>query len=431
MFGAIGTMVFRLRYAVIAVLILMMSGLGLFGLDLGKHLSQSGWFDPTSESVKGSEIADTAFGRDHKSDVIVLVTPPKGTRVDDKAFGAKVEKFVNTLVDENPDVVGRDDPGIFDPFQPVGSTPAAQAAQKMKEEQLFSADRTQAFISIGIKGDNDTEILENFKKVEHEFTGIAERFDLPGTGFETAGLQPIAGAMARGMDEDIHRAELIALPLVALMLFFVFGGAVAAVLPVLIGGLTIAVLAHGRQLQDVVADRGLGQPGLADVVDQHAGVVARGVVRRRVLHGRALQHGDQAFAVGADGQRFQALVVAAPLFGRLLGAEVQLALLDRQQRRDGLDRAGQRAGPVEQIDARRIFVRDVEASVRQVGDRLAVQAELARPLAAGQGLGPGPLPAGRDSPQAAAAAARGRGGPTRHRRPTPADRRTRPDRRTA
>ena len=240
MFGAIGTMVFRLRYAVIAVLILMMSGLGLFGLDLGKHLSQSGWFDPTSESVKGSEIADTAFGRDHKSDVIVLVTPPKGTRVDDKAFGAKVEKFVNTLVDENPDVVGRDDPGIFDPFQPVGSTPAAQAAQKMKEEQLFSADRTQAFISIGIKGDNDTEILENFKKVEHEFTGIAERFDLPGTGFETAGLQPIAGAMARGMDEDIHRAELIALPLVALMLFFVFGGAVAAVLPVLIGGLTIA-----------------------------------------------------------------------------------------------------------------------------------------------------------------------------------------------
>ncbi|MBD0021986.1 MMPL family transporter [Gordonia pseudamarae] len=240
MFGAIGTMVFRLRYAVIAVLVLLMSGLGLFGLDLGKHLSQSGWFDPTSESVKGSQIADTAFGRDHKSDVILLITPPEGTKVDDEEFGRKVENFINTLVDENPDVVGREDPGIFDPFQPAGDNAASRAALDMKREQLFSPDRTQAFVSIGIRGDNDTVILENYKKIEDQFTGIAERFDLPGTTFQTAGLQPIAGAMARGMDEDIHRAELIALPLVALMLFFVFGGVVAAVLPVFIGGLTIA-----------------------------------------------------------------------------------------------------------------------------------------------------------------------------------------------
>ena len=45
--------------------------------------------------------------------------------------------------------------------------------------------------------------------------------------------------VADGMDKDIRRAEVIALPVVALMLFFVFGGAVAAFLPVLIGGLTV------------------------------------------------------------------------------------------------------------------------------------------------------------------------------------------------
>jgi RND superfamily putative drug exporter len=46
-----------------------------------------------------------------------------------------------------------------------------------------------------------------------------------------------------GMQDDIHRAELIALPVVAVLLYFVFGGVVGALLPVLIGGMTIL----GRQ----------------------------------------------------------------------------------------------------------------------------------------------------------------------------------------
>ena len=318
MFGAIGTMVFRLRYAVIAVLVVLMSGLGLFGLDLGKHLSQSGWFDPTSESVKGSQIADTAFGRDHKSDVILLVTPPAGTKVDDKQFGAKVENFINALVDENPDVVGREDPGIFDPFQPVGNTPAAQAAQQMKEEQLFSADKSQAFISIGIKGDNDTVILENYKKVEHQFTGIAQRVDLPGTKFETACLQPIAGAMARGMDEDIHRAELIALPLVALMLFFVFGGVVAAVLPVFIGGLTIAgslgimkILALTTEL-NVFAQSVVTLIGLGIAIDYGLFIVSR--FREELAEGYSTQAAVRRTVMTA-GQTvvFSATIIVAAL----------------------------------------------------------------------------------------------------------------------
>ena len=98
MFGAIGTFVFRMRFAVIAVLVAIMGGLGLYGLGLGNHLSQSGWFDPTAQSSKGSVVADTAFGRDHRSDVILLITPPAGTLVDDKQFGSKVEQVVDDLV---------------------------------------------------------------------------------------------------------------------------------------------------------------------------------------------------------------------------------------------------------------------------------------------------------------------------------------------
>ncbi|WP_168701397.1 MMPL family transporter [Gordonia paraffinivorans] len=235
MFRVIGTFVYRMRFLVIAVMIALMAGLGLYGLDLGKHLSQSGWFDPTSESDLGARYADKALGRDHTSDVILLVTPPEGTRVDDPEFGKKVESFVEDLIATHPDIVGRSDPGMYDPF--LDQQPQAK---KALQERLFTEDGRHAFISIGVAGEDDTTVLENYKTIEPFFSDIPERFDLPGTTFELAGLQPVAGSMADGMDKDIHRAEVIALPVVAIMLFFVFGGVVAACLPVLIGGLTIA-----------------------------------------------------------------------------------------------------------------------------------------------------------------------------------------------
>ncbi|MEH3156711.1 MAG: MMPL family transporter [Gordonia paraffinivorans] len=239
MFGAIGTFVYRLRFAVIAVLIVVMGGLGLYGLGLGKNLSQSGFFDDGSPSVKGSQLADSTFGRDHKSDIVLLITPPAGTTVDNAQFGAKVENFVDALITAHPTIVNRDDPGIIDPFTPATGA-AAQAAQTQIRAQTFDASRQHAFISIGVKGDDDTTILNNYKTIEPFFDNIAGRFDLQGTTFQLAGLQPVASAISNGVAKDTARAELVALPLVAVMLFFIFGGVVAAVLPVIIGGLTIA-----------------------------------------------------------------------------------------------------------------------------------------------------------------------------------------------
>jgi uncharacterized membrane protein YdfJ with MMPL/SSD domain len=53
-------------------------------------------------------------------------------------------------------------------------------------------------------------------------------------------LQPLADELTGTVGEDQKRAEVLALPLVAVVLFFVFGGAVAASLPAMVGGLSIA-----------------------------------------------------------------------------------------------------------------------------------------------------------------------------------------------
>ena len=268
MFGAIGNFVYRLRFVVIAVMVALMAGLGLYGLDLNKHLSQSGWFDPGSPSVEGSQLRDEVLGRDHKSDVIMLVTPPAGTKVDDPAFATKVERIVEDLIAQHGDVVDRTDPGIVDPFKPAAND-FDKATQAQVQARLFDASREHGFVSIGVRGDDDTTILNNYKKIESFFDDLPEKYDLPGTTIEMAGLQPVAGAMSAGMDEDIKRAEIIALPLVAVMLFFIFGGVIAACLPVVIGGLTIAgslgimkLLTHVTELnifaQSVVTLIGLG-----------------------------------------------------------------------------------------------------------------------------------------------------------------------------
>ncbi|GAA4751719.1 MMPL family transporter [Gordonia alkaliphila] len=248
MFGSIGSFVYRMRYTVIAVLVVLMGGLGIYGLSLPNYLSQSGWFAPNSESVTGSVIADQSLGRDHKSDALLLITPPEGTSIDDPAFGAKVEKIVDDMVAEFPGIISRESPknaqdltraGLIDPFAEATNS-SQQIAQDMKRERMWNKDENVGFISIGIVGNDDTTILKNYQTVEPFFQNLAERYDMPGTTFQLAGLQPIAGAMSKGMEQDIKRAELIALPVVALMLLFVFGSVVAAVLPVLIGGLTIA-----------------------------------------------------------------------------------------------------------------------------------------------------------------------------------------------
>ena len=60
MFASWGSIVYRARFTVIAAMVAGMLGLAAYGLDLEDHLSQSGWFDPGSESVTASKLARIA-----------------------------------------------------------------------------------------------------------------------------------------------------------------------------------------------------------------------------------------------------------------------------------------------------------------------------------------------------------------------------------
>ncbi|MET7772259.1 MMPL family transporter [Nocardia sp. NPDC005366] len=217
-----GYLVYRNRYLVLGIFVLMVLLSGWYGRDLAGRLTQEGWFDESSESVAASKIADDTFGRDTDSDLILLYTAPEGATVDDPEVRSAVTGALGQLLARYPDRILKIDSYWDSPF-------AANATD---------ASRAHAFASVGLRGEG-TATVENYAAIKDDLGAGGQGRGPGGTTVQTAGLQPILAGLNTGMQDDIHRAELIALPLVAILLYFVFGGMVGALLPVLIGGMTI------------------------------------------------------------------------------------------------------------------------------------------------------------------------------------------------
>ncbi|WP_449289788.1 MMPL family transporter [Nocardia jiangsuensis] len=221
MFAWWGARVSRWRWPVIGVVAAAMLTLAAYGAGHADQLSEGGMFDPGSESAQAGQLADAAFGRNHDVDVVLLYTAPAGKTVDDPAFAAAVTGSLNALPRAHPEQIA----GVNAAYWPTETGKLSGAA-------AATADRTRAVASIALRGDTDTEVLRNYRIVQDAFT-------IPGVEVEVGGLQPVAGALNDTIAADIHRMELLAFPAVGVLLFFVFGGLVAAALPLVVGGLTV------------------------------------------------------------------------------------------------------------------------------------------------------------------------------------------------
>ncbi len=223
MFAWWGRTVYQYRYIVIGVMVALCLGGGVYGISLGQHVTQSGFYDEGSESVHASVISDEVYGRDRTSHVVAILTPPDGKKVTDPAWMKKVTGELNKVVDEHKDQI----------VSWVGWLRAPDSTAETVQ-QMKTADGSKTFISIPLKGDDDDTILKNYQAVEPDLEQVN------GGNIQLAGLKPLASELTGTIGEDQRRAEVAAIPLVCVVLFFVFGGVVAAALPGIIGGLTIA-----------------------------------------------------------------------------------------------------------------------------------------------------------------------------------------------
>src|ERR1700689_2647866 len=196
-------------------------GGGAFGLSLGKHVTQSGFYDDGSQSVKASILGDSTYGRDLTSHNVAHFPAPK--RLNGPAWQHKIVDELNAFKKDHPDqVVG------------WAGWLAAPTSTDPVIKGMASEDGKHTFVSIPLKGNDDDTILTNYKDIEPDLQ------KLNGGNVQLAGLEPIASALTGTIATDQKRMEVLALPLVAVVLFLVFGGVRAAALPLIVGGLCIA-----------------------------------------------------------------------------------------------------------------------------------------------------------------------------------------------
>ena len=153
-------------------------------------------------------------------------TAPDGKTVDDPAWRQKIVDELNKFKNDHADqVLGW---AGYLALAPGAEPPNAQI------KGMATEDKKHTFVSIPLKGNDDDTILNNYKAIAPDLQ------KLDGGTVQLAGLEPIANALAGTIATDQRRMEVLALPLVTVVLFLVFGGAIAAGLPVMVGGLSIA-----------------------------------------------------------------------------------------------------------------------------------------------------------------------------------------------
>ena len=189
-----------------------------FGHDVEHHLKAAGFTDPASESERATNDLTKALGYDANPGIVLVVRAPSGGKLD--TASPVVRREVGQLSDEvaRAEYVGR----VVDPLRDrrAGSELiAADGRSLVVLGYLSTADRENAG---GIAAE-DVQPAVDRSKLEVTMGGYAPSFNEVNDQTKT----------------DLTKAELIAFPLLALLLLVVFRGVVAAAIPLVIGGISI------------------------------------------------------------------------------------------------------------------------------------------------------------------------------------------------
>lgn len=199
---------------IIGVALLVFIAAAVFGIPVAESLSPGGFQDPNSESAKAIKVLTDKFGQSGQKMLIVL-TAPSGVNSDQ----------ARTAGTDIADQLQRS-PLVFNVTSAWTVPPAAAA-------DLISTDGKSGLIVVNLKGgENDAQ--KNAKtladQVAHDRDGVTVRAG--GAAMEYAQINT-------QNQDDLLVMEMIAIPLSFLVLVWVFGGLLAAALPMALGALAI------------------------------------------------------------------------------------------------------------------------------------------------------------------------------------------------
>ncbi len=201
---------------IIAVGVLVFIAAAVFGVPVAKSLSPGGFQDPTSESARAIEVLGDKFGQSGQQ-MMIVVTAPGGTN-------SEQARTVGT------GLVGQlqRSPLVFDNVSSAWTAPPQAAAD------LISSDGKSGLIVVNLKG-GEIGAQKNAQTLSDEFV-----HDRDGVSVRAGGSAMEYAQINKQNLEDLLLMEAIAIPLTFLVLVWVFGGLLAAALPMALGALAVA-----------------------------------------------------------------------------------------------------------------------------------------------------------------------------------------------
>jgi RND superfamily putative drug exporter len=222
----------KLVLSVIAVFTLVAAAVGH---DVEQHLKAAGFTDSASESERANHLLRESLGYNPNPALVLVVRAPQGGKLDvkDPAVRRQVAQLSDRLA--GVDYVGR----VVNPLRDPGAA------------NLLAADGESVAITAFLATD-DAEDKGGIAAEQVQPIAAASPLDVAVGGF-AAGFDETNDQTR----EDLTKAELIAFPVLALLLLFVFRGVIAAAIPLLMGVISIVGTLLALRVMSTFADTSL------------------------------------------------------------------------------------------------------------------------------------------------------------------------------
>jgi RND superfamily putative drug exporter len=192
----------------------------LAGSGVADRLGSGGWEDPAAESTYATKALEREFPASQPN--FLLLVGSGRSSVDDPAVAAEARRITTRLAGEQGVV------GVGSYWQ--SGSPALRAK-----------DGHEALIAARITGD-EKEMGRTLDRIAPHYRGAHGPVEV-----KVGGIVAVRHEMQTIIQEDLTRAEMIALPVTLVLLVMVFGSAVAALLPLGIG--IVAILGTNAVLR--------------------------------------------------------------------------------------------------------------------------------------------------------------------------------------
>jgi RND superfamily putative drug exporter len=299
MFSRWGAFIYRFRRPVALIAVVIAVASSMLATQASSALSSGGWLDADSESAAVSARLDTEFGAGKSSVIALFRADTPGADATSAEFQAAIKTATAALA-STPHVSGI--VGYAETGDPRFISTAGDAAY--------------VIVELDLTDEESVEVVDDIRAAIVPPAGYTDQL---------TGYGPITKDSAEQSEKDLQKAEVVSLPVVALVLILVFASIVAAGMPLLVAGLAIPsslalIYLVAQQVEMSIFVLNIATMlGLALAIDYSLFIVSR--FREELRRGRTVGEAvERAVATAGKAVAFSGIAVAIGLSGLLLFA---------------------------------------------------------------------------------------------------------------